>query len=748
MNKFRSFLFWMKCWFTHPKRQIDQIISGPGIKQLATIVLLFVVILGILYGISFWGWKKENTPAINNEIDSRFWGILAQMLDPGNLHMVGERNEKDTLVLLTNEIIVPSKIITEKPDTLQVIKKGDAGIGTNPSKPISNWLRFFVFLVTVSGSVIFGGLLISTFSNIFERRIDKIKEGLINYRFRIHYVVIGFDQMAIGLIKQLLLKDNRHYVILHSIQNIPDVRKSLFSQLNPKDKRRVIFLHGSRDLASEMKRLRLKRSKEIYILGEPDEYDHDSRNIECYKIIDKQLNVTNSTIKDCHLLFEYPTTFTAFQFLNVFDGGYVNKTRLILFNFYENWARKVFVTNEYITPITNEENINYQSLDHRQTIDENSDLSVHLVIAGMTRMGIAMAIESTRLSHFANHEKKKTRITFIDAAADERENGFANCYSAFYEAVDVFRENVNNGFMEERKGTLPFIDIELEFITGKIESHEIRRKLIQWANDESKMLTVAICFNYPPFSLSEGMYLPKEIYDNEIPVLIRQESSYAIVNMLSKDNNTEKPEKNIKNKYGELKPFGMIDNSFELELYNDFNAKSVNHFYWNCDKKQELISYTPEKINEEWEYIKERDRWSNRFNANSFKTKLKTINWDGSGQLFDEQVELLARMEHARWNVERLIAGFIPANPSEIKQAMQSADLAWEAYRRAGEDHTNEEYKKLKTIHEKEANLLKSKMHHPCIIPYDDLSEYYKNIDRQLVRSIPKILKSNAKLSS
>lgn len=420
----------------------------------------------------------------------------------------------------------------------------------------------------------------------------------------------------------------------------------------------------------------------------------------------------------------------AFQFLNINDQDLQN-INLIYLNYYEQWAQKVFEAKTYQTQSSAEKDIEYFPLDYRENIiSEEDSRFVHLVVVGMTRMGIAMAIEAARLGHFANHQKKKTKITFIDTIAVKKEQQFANCYSTFYDAIDVTRENSFTKKKMFTPGKLPFINIEMEFITGEIESPEVRKKLSQWATDKSQILTIAICFNYPPFSLSQGMFLPKEVYENEIPVLIRQESSYAIVNLLC-----EIP--NVVNKYKCIKPFGMVDDC--LDLTGDNIAKYINHFYWNCDKKN--ISFPRVDIENEWSGLKERDKWSNRFNVNSFKTKIRAIQWDGVSEFTSEEIELLARMEHARWNTERLIAGFTIAAKSEVDESTSTANLAWEDYIQSECDHENSSYKKKKTIHEKYVKELKTKMIHPCIIPYDELSEYYKNIDKQLVKSIPKILK-------
>nr|WP_320022747.1 hypothetical protein [uncultured Draconibacterium sp.] len=690
MEKYHKLTYWI----IHPKLQLDRAISGSILKQVLSLVLIFFFLFGIWFGVSFY--FKDGD--INKDMTGRPWEILSQMIDPGNMHMAVEND-------VTSEEIISKPV---QPTT-------------------ANWkFRLFVFLIELSGVIVFGGLLISTITNIILQRVEKINDGFTNYRFKNHDVIIGFDFMAIGLIKKLLKKSNDNKIILHSIQKSSEVREKLFSRLSKKDRKRIILMHGSRDLPDELKRLKLKNAQEIYILGEAGEYDHDAKNVECYNLIDASLGNKNQNKINCHVLFENSTTYTAFQFLDI-NKTENSKTNFISFNFYEEWAQRVFQNGKFELDGATKKYIEYNSLDYKP-ITKDSEKYIHLVIVGMTQMGIAIGIEAARLCHFANHEKKKTRITFIDADAENKDYLIANCYPTFYDAVSVNHINASTGTEKYKECTLPFINIELEFVTGNIESKQVRKLLSEWAIDPMQIITLAICFNHPPFSLSQGMYLPQEIFDNEIPILIRQESSYALVNLLKENNK-------ITNRYKNILPFGMIEDCIELK--DDIIPKHINHYYWHCDEK--LLVFNRDKSEKEWASINERDKISNRFNANSFNTKLKAVGCTKSSDLNSEQIELLARMEHARWNIERLIAGFSQASESDIIKSKETADQAWYIYEANNRNFANSDYNELKEIHNVYVKPLKEKMKHPCIVPYDELSEYYKNIDKQLVKYIPQI---------
>jgi hypothetical protein len=685
-------------WFLHPRSQFDRAISGPARIQIYTLLVFFILLFMSWIGISYLIFSGAKTD-INRDIDNRFWSILAQMIDPGNMHMVGRAGES-----------VP-------------------------------WgLRLFVFLVTFSGTIAFGGILISTISNIFERRIDNIKDGLVNYRFRNHLVIIGFDFVVIGLIKQLLRTEEYKgcKVVVHTGQNAQSVRQKLMAQLVSTDEKRVVLLHGGRDSEEEMERLDLHLARKIFILGEPEESDHDSRNIECLKIISSLLTYKKAGIKDCHVMFEYQTTYAIFQFMDI-GLEKISTINLLPLNYYENWAQKIFITGKYVHSGRKGKIINYKPLDYKH-IAEDSALSVHLVIAGITKMGIALALEAARLAHFANNERVKSRITFIDTIADEEENFFASRYPAFYKAVNVYRENIATGEISNKPGTLPFIDIELEFITGNIETAAVREKLVEWASDDRKLLTLAVCFNHSSASLAAGLYLPDELYEKNIPVLVQQDLSYSILSLIPGDDVAAK-------KFSNVKPFGMTDDSLDLDLNNDKVAKAINYFYSGNMVFEDSTFPLKNDIEEKWKRLPERDKWSNRYCAGSIPVKLRAVEMSW-GELManavsftGKQIELISKMEHARWNTERLLAGFSPATEQDWNESLRTANLAEEALEKAGGNEKDETYINLKKKHEEFVRPLKKRLIHPCITPYDQLSIYYKKIDRKLAKAIPYLIR-------
>jgi len=98
---------------------------------------------------------------------------------------------------------------------------------------------------------------------------------------------------------------------------------------------------------------------------------------------------------------------------------------------------------------------------------------------------------------------------------------------------------------------------------------------------------------------------------------------------------------------------------------------------------------------------------------------MRIDNKNASKILSDEStVEQLARMEHARWNIEKLIVGFY-ALPSDERERLRGKN-----------DSITKERDSLK---EKEYK-------HYCIATYDELEEDKKKNDRTIVRHMIDII--------
>ena len=629
-----------------------------------------------------------------------------------------------------------------------------------------------IFFINLFGMVLMTGLLISVLSNLLERRVDNIKNGRVSYNYKNHTIILGYDKMTISLVKQLYEKNKDSEIILQTVQKVPKVKHELFSYIDSEIEDKLSILSGNRNSSEDLEKLRINEATELYIIGETNEYGRDSLNIQCLKIINSLLeknkktkNEKNSKTKNhekrnekkkCYVLFENQSTFAILQQRDI-QG--LSLVEFLPFNFYEKWAEKVFLCNNDKNSegnVDNEQNI-YLPLD-RVPIKENTDHTVHLVILGMSKMGVALGVEATHLCHFPNFINKglKTRITFIDMDAEREMLFLRGRYQSLFEEIRYSFEDVNAGIYREgneNKGDKNyFTDIEWHFIKGEFEDPAIQNKLEAYSKEENTLLTIAVCMNDSDAAIAVGLYMKSVVYQSDkvkyfkqgkdilesverlreqkylsdedkvelasleaechkynVQILIKQDTPNSIISML----------KNV-DKYQNVRPFGMLDNCLDIADSDnlDIIAKKVHYvynYYFGDDTYGQIPTVMPdiEVLDEKWS-IPTVEKWSNRYHANMINIKMRSFDFEELELAIENEndetgiIEKIAQVEHNRWNTEKLLMGFRPVTESE------------------------------KAIDKK---ILKKNFIHPDIIIYNDLSKSMKDIDRMISKALPLIIK-------
>lgn len=581
------------------------------------------------------------------------------------------------------------------------------------------YLRWFSLGVAILGLLLFSGLLISVVSNMLERRVERYREGDISYTLENHIVIIGFDEMVPMLVRQIC-SDPRYgncFVLIQSVIPARIIRNRIHTELDAVHESRVLVLHAQRNSTEELEKLYTTKALEIFLIGEANEYDHDSLNIDSLqKIVAIHGKTPECPRIPISVLFEYQTTYAAFQISDL-AKEWRKQVDFHPFNFYEEWARKLLVERHYGD---RNSTVEYPPLD-RVPITYKSECYVHLVIIGMSRMGVALGVEAAHMLHFPNFcrdSRLKSKITFIDATADEEMNFFRGRYRHYfdietcsYRDMDNIRDikllHPNN----EYGADTDFLDVEFEFIKGRAENPAIQMLLAEWAKDDHQQLSIAICLNYPPQSMAMGLYLPDVIYDKNIPVFVRQETSSALLDML---NNRMKEDK--MNRYSHVYPFGMLTNCFDLDRSNIRRAQMVNYIYDFMIKYNTCPSAWPsdDELQSCWNELPVALQWSNIYCADSIFVKLRSLGADSAPlrRLTSAEIEIMAEVEHNRWNMEKLLLGYRKPTPDE-------AELC-----------------KDKNIRKKYKN---ERFIHTDIRPYNELNEGTKVYDRGISECLPLI---------
>ena len=401
-------------------------------------------------------------------------------------------------------------------------------------------------------------------------------------------------------------------------------------------------------------------------------------------------------------------------------------------------------------------------------------------------MGVALGTFAAQVCHFPNFVTKsiKTRITFITPEADTEAYFFRGRYARFFEVAlsehwdFMSKESIGKKYTEDPKypDLKDMLDIEFKFIKGKAEQPEIRKLLSDWAEDNKQVLSIAICQRDPSKNMAIGLYLPDIIYKKGIPVFVRQKSSGALLTQLRSNSN-----KDSYNRFSNIYPFGMQDNCYDLESEDIVKAQLFNSFYYNVYDKEFTKGDLKDVINSKWQKLKISHQWSNLYSVYSIKFKLNSlieikdeshpIDYEKYSSLLHcdkdekcnflkigEKTELMAEVEHNRWNVEKLLLGYRVYTPDERKEDdlaltalekyMQEKEVSYADFEYFENNNIKNShmqgYIKLKKMRKDNEN---TDFAHNAIRPYKELDESNKRYDRFMTGNIPEILRLHDKIS-
>lgn len=633
--------------------------------------------------------------------------------------------------------------------------------GNQHIAPTENGRRWAA-VIAILGYLLLNGLLVAVLIGWFDRRRESWEKGMVKYnsffKRKEHYVIIGGNDMVIGIVKHLFEKNKKEkvssYIIVQTTRDVESFRRKLFSELTEEQQKYVVFYYGNRTSKTDIKDLYLNTAKEIYVVGESiadDGQNHDAFNMDCLRLITSNLQIPpdKNERKNVYVIFENQITFSSFQFSDI-SADDKKKINYMPLNYYEMWAQKTFAFPDPEHYINDKDDI-YLPLDTIREIDEttkeekfsyisrNDQHYVHLVIMGMTKMGVAMAIEAAHVAHYPNALTAKgprTRITFIDENADRESGYFMNRYNDMfalarwrYAQADKYNQRIKTeagkdlyadfspedttwhdplssdnstspykgmklGVDGENEGDEFFIDLEWEFIKGDMSSFAVQQYLRECSDREkhpNKILTVAVCLDEPHQAIAAGLYMPDVVYENALQILVYQRFSDGIFKYIAESVSAKE---NMR--YRIVKSFGMLHETFSSVFADDYLPKIVNYIYNYTDYENEknkkvydktedvfnsvvIKEVSDEQIEECWnetisKFQKGKSgcacRWSSIYNANTIRTKLRSIEWDKKTQLdrYNKNIIItMAMTEHNRWNVEQLLMHYSPLRKNELE---------------------------------------------------------------------------------
>ncbi|MFE8597264.1 NAD-binding protein [Archangium violaceum] len=271
----------------------------------------------------------------------------------------------------------------------------------------------------------------------------------------------------------------------------------------------------------------------------------------------------------------------------------------------------------------------------------------------------------------------RLRVTIVDRKAEERRQRFLGRCPGFTEVAD------------------------LDVLEGDVEYAEVLSRLEEWGQDPHRLLNIVVCFDDDRRGLACGLTLVERLRGRRVPVRVRM-SHEAGMSALVHGSGEGRWN-------GRISVFGMIDRLCNRESILgetlDLLARTAHTDYLRRKLAEgEVLGARPAL--REWPELDEFFRETNRQQADHIPVKLRAVgcrseptpSGTGGFAFTPEEVELLARMEHDRWCARYLLDG-------------------WHKGPRDDEART-----------------------HPCLVPWEDLEETYRDNDRAAIRQIPGLL--------
>ena len=647
--------------------------------------ILFLLV-GIAWGYLFWlSWLKEKV-TLDRELSRGMWRQLSLLFGAVAIaFLVG----MGALLLFHHDF---DDSITVRSGYDAFIYFAHRYLGYNFYED-GNVTNTFVFIFSLVGTVLVGGLLITTLSNIVQQRKEDIDLGVIDYKLKGHTVIIGFGDYATHIAKNAL-KDENAIVALMTNQNMLRVRSRLRVELPDSYMDRLYLISGEMTTDTDIdEKLYLPEAKDVYVLGEAKEFGVDSKCIECVKYISKSRERKgNSAILPVYVHLQH---LYSNKYIKSEDApSPVKDAEIIFFRpfcFYENWGRLLWGYSALPQ---------YSPLDYRSI---EKDTHVHLVVVGLNRMGAALVLQAARVCHYPNFSNNKTIISVI-----ERDPSVVDEFKSMYPGL-LQLEDVDVVFEQKKDGHYH----TFESFSEKIDNY---------AKAPDILLTIAICYRDPDEAISAALRLPESVFyqkgmidvkkvseeidekgkvimskyepipggNHMLPqVLVRQEVDYGLGHILDEN----------QMHYKNLHIFGMFEEGLNLDLLDDTLPILAHDNYTKMETGAfleeffKLMNETDPVIDrKEWYKTSEWKRMSNRCQIDLLNTYLNVLcsegllhrkkdnpgEWDIESYVkydyyrlfdskeraenipaYDEKLALrIAEIEHRRWNAERKIAGW------------------------------------------------------------------------------------------
>jgi len=298
---------------------------------------------------------------------------------------------------------------------------------------------------------------------------------------------------------------------------------------------------------------------------------------------------------------------------------------------------------------------------------------VHLIVFGLGQMGESVVVQAAKVCHVANG--KRLAITVFDRAAGARQRSLLVRYPQLGQVCDI-----------------TFVQTECD------DSRTIER-VTQICADAAALPSIAVCFDNDSGNAQYALSLRRHLMSDAVPILVRITADSGLSTLFNSAASNHN-----------LFCFGSAGATCTWETVRGGGVDALARFiHEDYVAKQRERGAAPSESTAAWDRLAPGLRESNRQQADHLPVKLRALGYNvrtaadfpaGAVAVPPGAVETLARMEHARWNAERFLAGW--------------------------------------TLGEKDV----AKRRSPYLVAYDALPDAIQEYDRDTVRNIPLLVEA------
>ncbi len=476
----------------------------------------------------------------------------------------------------------------------------------------------------------------------------------IHMFYKDHVIICGLGEKGASLARDFR-EHGEKVVVIEIDKDNPDIRNAM-------DLGALVII-GDAANRKNLIRAGIERARTLIVTC-----DDDSTNIE---VAIKANKIGHKTGLGTHVHLDN-SKFTSLFERSRGHAGRIGRGRINFFNVFENGARQLL-------------------MEHPPDIyaDRNSGGDVRMLVIGFGSLGESLILQAIKTGHFRSGCNMD--ITVMDEGVRRRGELFLNRYDKISNITDV-----KLSFKEIYMDGSGCFDTKLVYRNDLEPMYDI---LYMCLEDDTRGQTSALNINMKP--------RPKCV-----PIVVNIIQNLGFAAILQNRENRLLENRNIHF-------FTPIQNACRREIVVnerlDLLARTFHENYLSMrgsDRKRKRSDKDPSL--RQWSDLPLELKDSNRQQADHMEVKLRTIGCElvpggqGKGGKFSfkpEEVEMLARMEHHRWNADRFLDGWRYGKKKDTEKKVSPYLLNWED---------------------------------------PNLTEDIKDYDREFVRRVPRILRNAA----